>query len=249
MPNSAAGMMRYTNIQAEVEQNGYAVAAAIFSPQEVERLCSIINGATTTGAAFRKSAGLFAIRRVLQEIPDLQLLVFSSALQKLITGVFGPDFFIVKSLYFDKPPLSNWFVASHQDLTIAVNQRADLPGFCNWTVKPGQFAVQPPVAILQNNFTLRIHLDDTDEKNGALLVVPGSHRYGIDRLEKMPVGHIAPVHCPMKKGGVLLMKPLLFHASGRTTNAERRRVLHIEFSKSVLPSPLHWAEYSVMPAL
>ena len=40
------------------------------------------------------------------------------------------------------------------------------------------------------------------------------------------------------------MKPLLLHSSGRTTNNNKRRVLHIEFNKSPLPENLNWAEYS-----
>jgi hypothetical protein len=38
------------------------------------------------------------------------------------------------------------------------------------------------------------------------------------------------------------MKPLLFHASNKTTNNERRRVLHIEFSNQELPDGLEWSE-------
>jgi hypothetical protein len=35
---------------------------------------------------------------------------------------------------------------------------------------------------------------------------------------------------------------LLLHASGRTTNNKKRRVIHIEFSNQQLPSSLQWAE-------
>jgi hypothetical protein len=38
------------------------------------------------------------------------------------------------------------------------------------------------------------------------------------------------------------MKPLLFHASNKTTNNERRRVIHIEFSNQILPNELEWSE-------
>lgn len=38
------------------------------------------------------------------------------------------------------------------------------------------------------------------------------------------------------------MKPLLFHASNKTTNNERRRVIHIEFSNKKLPNELEWSE-------
>ena len=87
----------------------------------------------------------------------------------------------MKSIYFDKPAGSNWFVSYHQDLTISVNAKIDLGGFGPWTVKQDQYAVQPPLQILENNFTIRIHLDDTDENNGALKVIPGSHLKGVCR--------------------------------------------------------------------
>lgn len=40
----------------------------------------------------------------------------------------------------------------------------------------------------------------------------------------------------------MLMKPLLLHSSGRTTNQRQRRVLHIEFASMQLPDPLAWSE-------
>ncbi|MNH47644.1 hypothetical protein D3C79_1109910 [compost metagenome] len=38
------------------------------------------------------------------------------------------------------------------------------------------------------------------------------------------------------------MRPLLLHASNRTTTDHQRRVVHIEFSDKKLPVPLKWAE-------
>ena len=37
-------------------------------------------------------------------------------------------------LLFDKTPASNWALSWHQDRTIAAKQRADVEGFCPWTV-------------------------------------------------------------------------------------------------------------------
>lgn len=102
--------------------------------------------------------------------------------------------------------------------------------------------MQPPLDILENNFTIRIHLDDTDEQNGALKVVPGSHAKGIYRPETIDWTQETAVTCAVPKGGIMLMRPLLLHASGRTVNEARRRVIHIEFSKASLPEGLHWSE-------
>lgn len=188
------------------------------------------------------SADLFAIRQFLKEVPAVQELVFTNKLHKLKANLFGEGYFAVKSIYFDKPAESNWFVAYHQDLTISVDKRIDLQGFGPWTVKQNQFAVQPPLNILEDNFTLRIHLDDTDESNGALKVVPGSHRKGIYRPETIDWNKETEAVCKVERGGVMAMRPLLLHSSSRTTNDKKRRVIHIEFSRQQLPAGLHWSE-------
>ena len=115
-------------------------------------------------------------------------------------------------------------------------------GFGPWTVKPGQFAVQPPLSILEDNFTVRLHLDNTTIQNGALKVVPGSHRKGIYRTGDMNWSSENEVTCEVPAGGMMLMKPLLLHSSSRSTNNQQRRVIHIEFSRQTLPAPLRWSE-------
>jgi ectoine hydroxylase-related dioxygenase (phytanoyl-CoA dioxygenase family) len=127
-------------------------------------------------------------------------------------------------------------------LTISVDKKLTLDGFEFWTIKQKQFAVQPPLDILQNIVTVRIHLDDTDENNGALRVVPKSHLKGIYRPETIDWTIENEVSCKVSKGGIMLMKPLLLHSSGRTTNDRQRRVIHIEFSNQELPTELKWAE-------
>ncbi len=87
---------------------------------------------------------------------------------------------------------------------------------------------------------IEIHLDDTDADNGALKVIPGSHKKGIVRPEGVGEGE---VFCPVKKGAVMLMSPLLMHASNRTTNNMKRRVVHLEFSNQSLQGGLKWSEF------
>lgn len=48
--------------------------------------------------------------------------------------------------------------------------------------------------------------------------------------------------CRVKKGGVMIMKPLLLHASARTVDTRNRRIVHIEFSNRRLPEGLEWGE-------
>jgi ectoine hydroxylase-related dioxygenase (phytanoyl-CoA dioxygenase family) len=154
----------------------------------------------------------------------------------------GENFFVVKSIYFDKPGSSNWYVSYHQDLTISVDKKIELDNFGPWTKKQNQFAVQPPTEFLDNITTIRIHLDDTDENNGALKVIPASHLKQICRPETIGWNKEIETICAVKNGGLMLMKPLTFHSSSRTTNNKKRRVIHIEFSNRELPTELEWAE-------
>ncbi|WP_153798326.1 phytanoyl-CoA dioxygenase family protein [Foetidibacter luteolus] len=229
-------------LKEQFERNGFAIAEGIYSTEEIDAILYKISAADNSGQAFRKTADLFAIRRFLHEVPAVKELVFNKPLESLIHDLFGHDYFVVKSIYFDKPALSNWFVSYHQDLTIALRRKKETPGFINWTVKQDAVAVQPPLEILENNFTLRIHLDDTDEDNGALKVIPGSHVKGIYRPENIDWAAEQEITCVVPKGGVMIMKPLLLHASGKTTGNRKRRVIHIEFTNTMLPPGLEWAE-------
>lgn len=224
----------------QLDTDGYAIREGIFNAEAISSILKRIDAAGRERESFRKTKDLFAIRRFLQEIPEAAAEIFIPPLQAALNDIGGEGYFTVKSIYFDKPPDSNWFVSFHQDLTIAVDRKIPVPGFGPWTVKQDQYAVQPPAAILQDNITARIHLDDTTGENGALKVIPGSHLHGIVRPETADLSN--PVTCLAPAGAVLFMKPLLLHASSRTLNLQRRRVIHIEFSRQSLPAGLHWAE-------
>lgn len=228
--------------KSEISENGFTVINQVFSDFQVENMLKIIDGTDSDKPAFRKTNDLFAIRQILKEIPALRDKIFTDHLKKLIRDLFGDEYFVVKSIYFDKPGSSNWFVSYHQDLTISVDKKHNIEGFGPWTVKQDQFAVQPPVNILQSNFTIRIHLDNTDENNGALRVIPGSHNKGVLRSGNLIHEKGNEVCCRVPKGSIMIMKPLLLHASGRSLNDNKRRVIHIEFSNQQLHSPLNWSE-------
>lgn len=223
-------------------ENGFLILDEIYSETEINQILNEINSADSQKDTFRKTSDLFAIRQILKEIPKLNEIIFNENLRNLIQKFIGNDFFVVKSIYFDKPETSNWYVAYHQDLTISVDKKIELENFNFWTKKQNQYAVQPPIEILENIVTIRIHLDETNEKNGAMKVVPKSHSKKIYRPETIDWSTEKEVSCNVNKGGVMLMKPLLLHASGRTTNNQRRRVIHIELSNFNLPNEINWSE-------
>ena len=236
-------MNKTGDIKAEIFSKGFAVVNDIYSDEEVSKLINQVEQANTSNATFRKTTELFAIRQFLKEVPGSAAIIFNTKLKALIAELFTSKFFVVKSIYFDKPGTSNWFVSYHQDLTISVDKKIKLDEFGPWTVKQNQFAVQPPLKILQDNFTVRIHLDDTNEENGALKVIPQSHNKEIYRPETIDWQRETESVCCVKKGGIMFMKPLLLHSSCRTTNNKKRRVIHIEFSSILLPEGLQWSEF------
>src|SRR5262249_56828349 len=100
-------------------------------------------------------------------------------LPDLLQAVLGPDFGLVRVLFFDKPPGQSWALPWHKDLTIAVrDNRLPSTHFGKPTRKAGVPHVEAPREVLEAMLTLRVHLDDVSEENGPLQVLPGSHRWG-----------------------------------------------------------------------
>jgi len=149
----------------------------------------------------------------------------------------------VRVLYFDKSEAANWSVPWHQDRTIAVASRADVPGYAAWSIKDGTVHVEPAVDILLGMIALRLHLDACGSDNGALLAVRGSYRGGRvaarDIGKRVDAGDIATYAA--RSGDVIAMRGLTLHASRRSTAPRHRRVLHVDYATVDLPPPLAWA--------
>lgn len=108
-------------------------------------------------------------------------------------------------------------------------------------MKGGICHVQPPVTVLEGLLSVRIHLDDCQESNGALRVIPGTHRLG--RLPPAQVKELSArpgFACAARAGDVLSMRPLLLHAWSAATRAAHRRVIHIDYASSQLDRGLRW---------
>ncbi|MET4073092.1 phytanoyl-CoA dioxygenase family protein [Hymenobacter sp. UYCo722] len=234
-------------VAAQFAEAGFAMLPGLFAPAEVAALLRAVESAPVSGLNFRRSQEVFAIRDLLGEVPGLWPLLNIPGLRQLLGELFpAGGGRLVKAIYFDKPAGSNWLVAWHQDLMINVNRRADQPGFGPWTNKAEGAAVQPPVAVLEDIVTIRIHLDDCDATNGALKVVPGTHRLGVVAAAAI-AGHTPDATmCAVPAGGAMLMKPLLLHASSRSTSHRPRRVMHLEFASVELPAGLAWRERRVL---
>ena len=154
----------------------------------------------------------------------------------------GPGAGIVRSLFFDKPPGKSWALPWHKDYMIAVKALGREGVFTNPGTTAGVPQVKAPRELLETMLTVRVHLDDMHEDNGPLRVVPGSHKHYAMAEDDA----VAPVTIVCRAGDVLLMRPLLTHASGRSKpgNGAHRRILHLECAPSVaLADGYEWRDF------
>lgn len=214
----------------DVETDGLAIVRCLVGAKECDHLAGAIG--PCDGAGSRRLLTVAAVRQFAR----------SDELTELVRPYFDGEPFPVRGIYFYKSPESNWFVSWHQDVTITVRHRRDVPGFGPWSIKEGVPHVQPPIEVLEQMLTVRLHLDDTDEANGALKVLPGSHKFG--RLSPEQIAQVREqrreVDCSAPAGSVMLMRPLLLHASSRVASDRPRRVVHIEYAAAKLPGGLEW---------
>lgn len=148
----------------------------------------------------------------------------------------------VRAVLFDKSDASPWSLGWHQDRTIAVRQKVQVPGFGPWSIKQGIVHVEPPFALIEAMLTVRIHLDPVDGDNAPLLIVPGSHRIG-----RVPVAEVETVvvrsqttACLAAPGDVWFYRTPILHASNPARPGRRRRVLQVDYASRDLPAGLEW---------
>ncbi|MAE66804.1 MAG: phytanoyl-CoA dioxygenase [Phycisphaeraceae bacterium] len=221
-------------------RDGCAVIEDVLDGAAVERLRVAII-AIPEGEAVRKRRGVYGVRNLLEISDDVRRLAGSAVLRRFVTPILGDAAFAARAIFFDKVPGANWSLGWHQDSVISVTARCAVPGFDAWSRKAGVWQVQPPAEVLGAMMAVRVHLDDCPVDNGALRVIPGSHVHGWldDEIDDWKARGLVTT-CPVRCGGVVLMRPLLLHASPPSRRAGHRRVIHIEYACEELPGELDW---------
>ena len=160
----------------------------------------------------------------------------------IAVGTIGPAARPVRAILFDKTPTTNWSLGWHQDRTIVVAERREVPGFGPWTVKAGLLHVAPPFELLSRMVTLRVHLDPVAKDNAPLLIAPGSHRFGrvLESDIDSVVARCGVATCLAGAGDVWLYATPILHASDAASAPGRRRVLQIDYAAEALPGGLAW---------
>jgi ectoine hydroxylase-related dioxygenase (phytanoyl-CoA dioxygenase family) len=140
-----------------------------------------------------------------------------------------------RATLFDKSAHANWLIVWHQDTALPLVKQVDATGWGPWSVKAGVHYAHAPADALERVVALRLSLDDSAEDNGPLRVLPGTESRGVltDAEVAALAQEIAPVDCCVDAGGVVVMRPLIVHASSKAVSDRPRRVLHIEYAESL----------------
>jgi hypothetical protein len=246
----------------QLEQEGYALLPGVFTLAEIESAAescarSLADADAASSLLVDEAGQPYGARNLLQLWPHAIGLARAPQLAAPLLCVLGPNGGIVRGLYFDKPPGSSWALPWHRDLTIAVKQHGPMGRFKKPTVKAGVPHLVAPIEVLSTMLTARIHLDQITLKNGPLRVIPGSHKTAVRNGGNDPEGERQtgmgvpgedrePVILTCNAGDVLLMRPLLLHASGHseTDYPGHRRIVHLELAPVPhLPDNFEWHNF------
>lgn len=228
--------------QTALDRDGYALLAgdlmgidATAVLADWQAVCEQYSGddAFLTDTAGRVSGA----RNLLRLWPGVVELARRPGLLGPLFDVLGTGSGVVRALFFDKPPGHGWALPWHKDRNVAVQTHGPLGRFTKPTVKARVPHVEAPADLLDRMLTARVHLDEVTPENGPLRVIPGSHRGDESR---------PPVDVLCRAGDVLLMRPLLSHASGHCdpATARHRRIVHLECAPAGdLPDGYRWHDF------
>jgi hypothetical protein len=214
-----------------IVSSGYSIEQSVFSDLECDSLIDTLADApiqrSRAGARHLMANGVIAALA-----QERRLLVIANQALRSQAIPF-------RATLFDKSWQTNWLVAWHQDTALPLASRFDSPGWGPWSAKSGILYAHAPASALSRVLALRVYLDRSTNDNGPLRVVPGSHTTGVltDEAVREYVQTHDHIECPVPRGGVLAMRPLLIHASSKSQSRSPRRVLHIEYTDAVNLGP------------
>jgi hypothetical protein len=213
-------------------REGFAIAPNVLSARECEDVLRLVAGGVKSLAGVRSLLAVDWCQRLathLRSHPE-------------IASFVPAGYVAAQCTYFEKSSIRNWLVAVHQDLSIPVAERKSAACLGGWSEKEGTLFVQAPVELLERLVAVRVHLDSCGESDGPLQVVPGTHAIGrIGPEEAASIRHAKHmVSCTVNAGDAIVMRPLLLHASSKSSGTSLRRVLHFLFGPRDLPHGLRW---------
>jgi ectoine hydroxylase-related dioxygenase (phytanoyl-CoA dioxygenase family) len=169
--------------------------------------------------------------RCLLDHPGVARVAIAVGVELVGAGLLPSETIAIQAIAFDKTPSANWKVTWHQDVMFPFHRRTTSTGYEMQSVKEGVHFSRPPVEILESLLAVRLHLDRCDASNGPLRVSPRSHKDGVIRSSGIPdvLRRLGDVPIFAEVGEMILMRPLLLHASSKAQTGDHRRVLHLVF--------------------
>jgi len=198
-------------------ENGYLIGLPpVYSREEMNKL---VNDLPKLFALLRPEETPKDIREWHETSRWLFDICMNPKIHDLVEGILGPDFFLWASNFFIKEPHSKETVGWHQDAYY-------------WPMSP------------HNSVTVWLAFSDVDEENGAMKIVPGSHKSGIIQhsrstatdsvltleLEKGSFREDTAVSMCLKAGEVSLHDDAAVHGSPANPSDRKRVGLTMRFS-------------------
>jgi len=153
------------------------------------------------------------MRNLLHRSESVRALAYAAPTASLLQQLGCPESRPVRALFFDKNPEHNWKVPWHQDLSIAVTARIEMPGFQAWSLRTA-YTMSNRRLNSGPHGGLAIPPGRLRTEAGPLRVLPGSHRHGrLDAAAIMQLARSSAVSCHVGRGGVVALRPLILHAS------------------------------------
>ncbi len=213
-------MSIYTLNQEQIaffHENGYLIGLPpVYSPQEMERINQELPSLL---ALLEPGETAKDIREWHETSTYLYEIVMNPKIHDLVESILGANFYIWASSFFIKDPFSVSTVGWHQDAYY-------------WPMQPF------------NTVTVWLAFDDVGADNGAMRIIPGSHKAGLMKhqrsgstgsvltleLEKGSFDESGAVQFHLKAGEVSLHDDRAVHGSPANPSSRRRAGLTIRYS-------------------
>ncbi len=204
---------------------GYLIGLPpVFAPQQVQELNGGLNEVMKL---LRPGEDSKEIREWHETSRFLYDICTNDAILDYVEDILGPDFYLWGSNFFIKPPHSNTTVGWHQDTYY-------------WPLEPKISA------------TVWLALDDVDERNAAMKVIPGSHTAGLLKHSRSSdTDSVLTLECEqgqfredeavsfnLKAGQISIHDDKLVHGSPANHSDRRRAGLTIRYSTTIVKCDL-----------
>jgi phytanoyl-CoA hydroxylase len=195
------------------ERDGFFVVPQLFSSEECDHMLHHLEAASFELALGKDDDGPLSYRPLLHtDNPELQAVAADRRWADIVFPLLGGDVRLYWEQGVAKPPQARTELPWHQDNGYA-------------PTIPEQYV------------TCWLALDDADEANGCIHVLPGSHAQGTVRhhdVEGSPFrggfdGDDPGLAVPVQRGDVLVFSSLIMHRSGPNTTDRYRRAWILQY--------------------